>query len=106
MLHEEQIRGLHVAMNDAARVRLGERLGNLYGKPLRLANAEPASCQTRAEVLAFEPLHREDDLALLGFPMADIAHDLRPTELGEDLHFTEEARALLGPRVALRVELL
>jgi hypothetical protein len=50
-LVEQDVLGLHVAVHDAARVRVGERAGDLARQPHRLAGRQRAARQPRAQRL-------------------------------------------------------
>ena len=60
-LHQEQVRGLDVAMHDADPVCLGQPLGALHGAVQGVLQRElPALLQERGEVVALEKLHDDE----------------------------------------------
>jgi hypothetical protein len=98
---QEDIGRLEVAVNDLARVRDGQPAGEIADHPEALAQREPATMQPHREVLAFEPLHREERLVAAHHSVRDVANDPRMLELGEDFHLAFEALA-----VVVRIEQL
>ncbi len=91
---EEEVLRLHVAVDDAARVRRAERLR----RPLRQRDAgrdpEPLALgagEVGAEILALEPLDRQPSLAVAVAPVGHVAHDRRVLELGQHLGLALEA---------------
>ena len=77
---DEQVVGLHVAVDDALVVRGGEPLGDLPRVVDRLARRQRAAVQTAAQRLALEQLG--DDVRRAGVP-ADVVdgQDVRVIEL-------------------------
>ena len=60
----KRLRRLDVAVDDAARVRGGERLGDARARaPASRATVSPAAPSRVAQILALEPLHREVGVA-------------------------------------------
>ena len=76
-------------MNDAARVRSGERIGDSARELERFTDGHGPACEPAMQVLAFEPLHREKEGRLLA--VRDVADDARMRELGERPCFAFEA---------------
>ena len=100
MLVEEQVRGLDVAVQDAARVRVLERGGDVASDARGLRDGEMrVVVEDRPEAAAFEQLeHHERDVVLA--PVVD-GDDVRVVERRRDLRFgaeSTEERGCLPPR--------
>jgi hypothetical protein len=87
---EEHVRRLDVAVDHALAVREDERAEDPRRDGDGLLRGDAAAGEARAEVLAFEPLHREVRLAVLGDPAVDVADDGRVREVGERAHLAAE----------------
>jgi hypothetical protein len=60
--------------------------------------------EPRAEILAVEPLHGEEQLTALRLAVSDVADDAGVGELGEQLDLAHEARGVLPARVGEDLE--
>ena len=98
---EERVSGLQIAVNDAVRVRLGERVGELGGDGDRVLDREHDLGDLVRERHPVDPLHRQVRSAVLGQPVMDVADDCGVTERGEQRRLALEALIPLG---ALAVE--
>jgi hypothetical protein len=87
---QKHVLGLEVAMDDAALVRGGERVGHLDRVVERLSNADRAGRQTRPQRLALQQLHHDVGGRFVAADVVD-AHDARMRKGGERLPFTFEA---------------
>jgi hypothetical protein len=93
---EENIRGLDVAMNDAARMRRTQGLGDEPYEREAVGHREPASSEAIRQILAFEPFHGEPGFVRGKDAMRDVADDVRMVERREHPSLVEEtARAAL-----------
>ncbi len=77
---EEEIRGLDVAMQDAARVCADEGRGDAVREEQRLVDRKRSAEKAREEILALEIFHREITGAIRRRPMADVSNDTRGLE--------------------------
>ena len=77
-------------MDDAGRVRGGERAGHLDAVAERLLERQPAAREPARERLAFEELHDQEVGAIL---LADVEEraDVRVTEARDDARLTRQA---------------
>ena len=93
---DHQVRGLDVAMDDAALVRVGEALADVGDELDPAADRErrPAMNQL-AERLAGDVLHRDERLSLVCPDVVD-GDDVRMLEARGDLRLANEALADLG----------
>jgi hypothetical protein len=97
---QEQVGRLDVAVHDAERVRLGERLAGLDHQVDREARLQPALLGDQlADVLALEELHHEVRLAVAEPPDVDDPGDVLALELGGGLSLPDEpGDGLIGDR--------
>src|SRR6185437_15864073 len=101
---EQDVVGLHVAMDDAATVRVGERPRHLAQHARGIRRRKRAlRAQPFAERLALDIAHDEEDEA------ADLAdavnrHDVRMRQPGGRARFAEESLARLGADGEMRRE--
>ena len=70
-LGDEDVGRLDVAVQDAARVRGVERVGNLHGQPQQQADLERASVDLARQRAALEQLHRDERAALVLVHLVD-----------------------------------
>ena len=96
-LGDEQVVGLHVAMDDALVVRRGEPFGDLARVVDRFARRQRAALQTAAERFPFEQFR--DDVGRAGVD-ADVVdrQDVRVIELTGRARFLLEAMQPAGVR--------
>jgi len=87
--------GLDVAVDDAPRVRVVERLGHLRADVQDVAEPEGAVAQEMPQVRAGEHRHHEEESALVPPEVVD-RHDRRVVHLRDDLRLAE--KPLLGVR--------
>jgi hypothetical protein len=92
---EEQVRGLDVAVDDPARVRGREPLGDAEPQGDALGGAERAAPEAVAEVFSFDPLHREERLVVGRVPVVDVPDDGGVIERGERRRLCGEAAVVL-----------
>ena len=95
---EEDVRELEVAVDDAARVDRGHRRGRSPHDLDRVAHAERRAPLALAEVLAVEPLHREEEAPVVPGAVRDVLDDVRVAQIGEDRDLAREAGALVRRR--------
>jgi hypothetical protein len=97
---EKEIRGLEVAMNDAERVRLGERLARLEHELERLVDGERAALRERVrEVEPLEVLHHDVRRTVGQRPHVAHLRDVLALDARCGARFAHEARGrflLLG----------
>jgi len=93
---EENVRGLHVAMDDPRVVRRRERLGDLGRDLQRLEQRQRLSLQALADVLALQPLHGDVRLPFVELPERHEAHDPGMREPCQHAPFAVEARLFAG----------
>ncbi len=111
---EEEVRGLEIAVNHAERVRGPEGVRDDDPEIDRGRDREAAAPQAILEVLAVEPLHREERLPFGGGAVIEVLHDVRVAERAEHADLAREAGLLaraeqhlhsdLAPRVVARAE--
>jgi hypothetical protein len=89
---EHDVAGLQVAVDDAARVRRAERLGDALREAERVRERERLAAEASVEVLAVDPLHREERLAVREHAVGVVLHDRRVIERGEHVGLAGEAR--------------
>ena len=89
-VEEEEVRGLDVPVDEAARMREREALGGAADDGDALADCEAPAVKAVAEVLPVEPLHGDVGEALRGDAVGDVADDCGVVEFGERLAFTQE----------------
>ena len=97
------LRGLDVAMHDAALVRVGQALGHLAGDLDRLDRRDRALLHALAQVGALEQLHREVGHAV---DLAEIVggDDVRVVELARRLRLEQEALLVVGAPLGVLVQ--
>lgn len=88
---EEDVRRLDVAVDHAARVRVGEPLGDAGHEREALLEAELAPREALGEVLTIEPLNREVRRARVDGAAADATNDRRVIERCEREGLATEA---------------
>ncbi len=93
---QEEVARLDVAVDDAAPVRAGQRVGDAAAEVDALADGQRPAGQAVRQVLALEPLHRQVVLAERRRAVRDVAHDRGVAELGQHLGLLAEAVGLLG----------
>jgi hypothetical protein len=91
---EDDVRRFHVAMHDAARVRVAERVREPHRQGERGRKRQRPALEPAAEGLALDPLHREERIAVRRDAAADVANDVRVIEPAERARLAREA---LGP---------
>ena len=91
---QEQVLRLDVAVDDAALVRVRQRLGRPARQRDRLGERDRLALQARRQVLALQPLHGDEALARLGDAVGQVAHDRRVGQPGQDRRLLLEARRL------------
>ena len=96
LVAQEEVRGLDVAMDDAARVRDAERLGDAAHEGDGVAKTDRPARDARGERLALEPLHRDVELAARAQPVVDVAHDGGVAQRREHPRLAPEALQQLG----------
>ncbi|MFO0744357.1 MAG: hypothetical protein U1F43_01615 [Myxococcota bacterium] len=103
--HQEEVLGLQIAVDDAGRVGLGQRLEDLRAEA---AGVEQRQRRLAAEVarerLALEVLHRQEQAPVLRLAELDELHDMRMVEPGDDARLLLEARDLARVARQLRDE--
>jgi hypothetical protein len=97
---EEQVPRLDVAVDDASRMRDGQRFGHAAAQLQALAHAQRRSRQAIAQLFALEPLHHEVGLPSRRDAMRNVTDDPGMPEAREQLGLACEAGAVQG-RVAL-----
>ena len=87
-------------MDDAGRVRGGERAGHLDAVAERLVERQPAAREPACERLAFEELHDQEVGAIL---LADVEEraDVRVAEARDDARLTRRPAAPSDPACGL-----
>ena len=93
---EDEIAGLYIAVDDALRVRGGERLREARDHPDALTHGEARASKSLAERLSRHPLHREVGFVIVGLAMRDVAHDPGVAQLFEDARLSVEPLAVLA----------
>ena len=87
----QDVVGLDVAVDHAALVRVGERVGDVAQRAARLVDRERAVIvQALGEVVARDVRHHEEDDAL-GFVDGVDVDDVRMVELGRGLCLAQES---------------
>jgi len=100
---EEQVRGLQVAVDDAAGVRGCERVGDAARDRERLGDAEgPVIAEALRQVPAVQPLHRQVARAVGHHAVVEVPHDALVVDRRQDDRLPGEA---LDVRVGGRDEL-
>jgi hypothetical protein len=89
---EEEVRGLEIAVDDAARVHRREGGRDAGADAHGLGDAHRPAHETRREVLTLQPLHRDVALPGVDAPVRHHAHDGRVLEPGQDVDLAFEAR--------------
>ena len=93
---EQDVAGLHVAMDDPADVGDAERAGDVEADPGGLGRFEAAGPpQPRGEVLAFDELHDQERLAVVGAGL-EAGDDVRVAEDGRGERLAPEAHRDVG----------
>ena len=96
---EEEVRGLHVAVDDAGIVQRGEPLEEVEGEVERLAGRQGPAVQARRERLAGQELHDDERLAVVLSDLVDraqvrVAHPRRRARLAQEAPPRRVVRAL------------
>ena len=93
---EQDVAGLHVAMDDPADMRDAERAGDVKGDPGRFAGRKAADPpQARSEVLALDQLHDQERLSVIGAGL-ETGNDVRVAEDGGRQRFAPETHRDVG----------
>ncbi len=101
----EQVLRLDVAVHDAARVRLGQRLGRLPDQARRAHRLErPVLRDDGVQVAPVEQLHRVVPEPVVGGAVVEHAHGVRVPELGGGPHLALEAGDGRGVAARLRAQ--
>ncbi len=92
--HEEEVRGLEIAVDDVERVRLGERAARLVGEGHGLLPGELAAALAgeRGDVGALQVLHHHEGRAVLQRVDVHHAHDVLAGEAERGARLAEHAR--------------
>ncbi len=99
-LHEEDVAGLGVAVDDAGAVDGAEGAGDGEAERHALGDLQRRAGEAPGERLAHQPVHGEVGLALLRQPLGEVTDDARVVELREHPRLPgEAARALRAPVV-------
>lgn len=93
---EEDVRRLHVPMDDPARVGDCERSRDALGHDERFGDRQTIAREPRFEILPLDPLHREPGLRVARRAMSDVADQARVRELREELGLALEPINLLA----------
>src|SRR6185436_11115721 len=102
---DEDVRRLDVAVQDAARVRGVERVGNLHGEPQQQADGERPAVDLARQRAAFEQLHRDEGAPVVLVYLVDGA-DVRVVQRGRGARFAQKPfDRLRVVRAILRQEL-
>jgi len=102
---EQDVVGLHVAVDDPERVRGSQRVGGLLHDPSRLVGWQPAaSLEFRAKRLAVHVGHHEVDEPVRALPDGVDRHDMRVRQPRRRLGLAHEAQPDLLPEGELRRE--
>ncbi len=75
-------------------MRVGERLRRAARDGHRLGDGRVLAREPRRQVLAVEPLHRDEARAAVGDAVGDVTDDRRVSELGQDRRLLVEALRL------------
>ena len=102
---EHDVRGLEIAMDDAARVRELDREADIGERTQQALARGDWRARELGERDAGEPLHREERAALVVRPEIVDRQDRRVIEAGLDPSLAQKARGVIGARVG-RVETL
>jgi hypothetical protein len=94
---QEQVARLDVAVHHPVRVRDGERPGDSPQQAERGADGEQAAAQERRQVLALEPLHRQEVHAVVADPVVVVGDDPRVLELREQPRLAHEPLLRVRP---------
>ena len=92
---DHDVRGLHVAVNDALAVRRVEALGDLRGDIERLVDLERPPADAVLQALPLDVLHRHEEAPVRFVDLVNDA-DVGMAERGRRLRLMEKARLLLG----------
>jgi len=95
-VREKNIARFEIAMNEAVRVRDGERLRETQTEKHRVGDVERAALEAIGEIFAGEPFHCEVELAGLRVSVRDVADDCGMPQLGEDARFARETLSIIG----------
>jgi hypothetical protein len=92
---DHDVLGLHVAVDDAERVGVVERLGHLHAEVHELAELERARSEHVPEVRARDERHHEEETVLVIAEIVD-GDDARVIHLRDDARLPEEALLAIG----------
>ena len=98
-VHEEDVPGLDVAMNDASRVHDAQRTAEARSHHQGLRDREPPARDEVSEILTLEPFHHEVPLARGHGAVGDVADDIGVPERGQQPRLALEARRGGGPQL-------
>jgi hypothetical protein len=93
-LDQEHVRELQVPVHDAARVDGGHRLGRAPDHLDGVAGAEGRAPLPLRQVLAVEPLHREEQAPVRVFAVGHVVDDVGMAQIGNDAYLAPEPCAL------------
>lgn len=101
---EPEVRRLDVTMDDALRVRLGERFGCLQNAIDRERERERPAGDDRPEVAALEEVHHDVRQPVRRLARVEDADDVLGSELHRDLRLADEALVDLSLLRQVRME--
>jgi hypothetical protein len=92
--NQEDVRQLHVAVDDAARMDGGQRLGRAPDHLHRILHAERLTPLALGQILAVEPLHGQEKPPVGPLPVRHVAHDVGMAEIAHHVDLAAEAHPL------------
>ena len=101
LVGHHDVAGLQIPVDDARRVRGGERIRDLDGVTQRVGQPQPLLRNQRVHRAPLDQLHRQV-VGAIGRPDVEDGDDVRVMELGGELRFLHEPAAALGVRDELR----